>query len=98
MVFSFVYGFFGAGYVALWAWMGSAVSEEPATAIATFSLFCFGKGVRYGVTGPISSPLIRKAIVLRSYGAVRYKSIILFTGTCMLGSEVSVGTCWAIPK
>ena len=82
VVFSIVYGFFGAGYVALWARMGSAVSEEPTAALATFSLFCFGKGVGNVSAGPLSSVLIRNAILLGGYGAVRYKSIILFTGSC----------------
>jgi predicted MFS family arabinose efflux permease len=44
IVFSLVYGFFGAGYVAMWARMGSAVSSEPTAALATFSLFCFQQG------------------------------------------------------
>lgn len=94
VVFALVYGFFGAGYVATWARMGSAVSEEPTAALATFSLFCFGKGVGNVAAGPLSAALIRKGVVLGSYGAVRYKSVIVFTGSCMLGSAVSVGAWW----
>jgi predicted MFS family arabinose efflux permease len=91
VVFALVYGFFGAGYVAMWARMGSAVSEEPTAALATFSLLCFGKGVGNVAAGPLSAALIRKGVVLGSYGAMRYKSVIVFTGSCMLGSAVSVG-------
>ena len=90
IVFSFVYGFFGSGYVAMWARMGSAVSNEPTAALATFSLFCFGKGVGNVVAGPISTTLIRPMIEIGSYGAMKYKGVILFTGSCMLGSTVSV--------
>ena len=90
IVFSFVYGFFGSGYVALWARMGSAVSSEPTTALATFSLFCFGKGVGNVVAGPISAFLIQPITDLESYGVMKYKAVILFTGSCMLGSTVSV--------
>ena len=90
IIFSFVYGFFGSGYVAMWARMGSAVSNEPTAALATYSLFCFGKGVGNVVAGPISASLIRPMIEVESYGVMKYKSVILFTGACMFGSTVSV--------
>ena len=98
ILFSFIYGFFGAGYVAMWARMGSAVSDEPTAALATFSLFCFGKGVGNVVAGPISALLIQPIIVVGNYGAMKYKGIILFTGACMLGSAFSVGAWYARPK
>jgi MFS family permease len=90
IVFSFVYGFFGAGYVAMWARMGSAVSNEPTAALATFSLFCFGKGIGNVVAGPISASLIKPITEIESYGVMKYKAVILFTGICMLGSTVSI--------
>jgi MFS family permease len=90
IVFSFVYGFFGSGYVAMWARMSSAVSNEPTAALATFSLFCFGKGIGNVVAGPISACLIRPITELESYGVMKYKAVILFTGSCMLGSTVSI--------
>jgi predicted MFS family arabinose efflux permease len=90
IIFSLVYGFFGAGYVAMWARMGSAVSNEPTAALATFSLFCFGKGIGNVVAGPISGSLIRPFTEMESYGAMKYKAVILFMGSCMLGSTVSV--------
>ncbi|KAN0101995.1 MFS general substrate transporter [Hyaloscypha variabilis] len=90
IIFSFVYGFFGSGYVAMWARMGSAVSNEPTAALATYSLFCFGKGVGNVVAGPISASLIRPMIEIESYGVMKYKAVILFTGACMFGSTVSV--------
>jgi MFS family permease len=90
IVFSFVYGFFGAGYVAMWARMGSAVSNEPTAALATFSLFCFGKGIGNVVAGPISASLIQPITEIESYGVMKYKEVILFTGICMLGSTVSI--------
>lgn len=90
IVFAFVYGFFGAGYVAMWARMGSAVTTEPTAALATFSLFCFGKGVGNVVAGPISASLILPFTRVDSYGAMKYKAVILFMGSCMVGSTVSV--------
>jgi hypothetical protein len=93
IVFSFVYGFFGAGYVAMWARMGTAVSEEPTAALATFSLFCGNV-----FAGPLSSSLILPVIVIGSYGVTKYKSVILLSGTCMLCSVVSIGAWYARPK
>lgn len=90
ILFSFVYGSSGSGYVAMWARAGSAVSNEPTAALATFSLFCFAKGVGNVVAGPISASLIRPMTEVESYGLMKYKAIILFTGACMLGSTVSV--------
>ncbi len=98
VAFSFIYGFFGAGYVAMWARMGSAVSDEPTAALATFSLFCFGKGVGNVVVGPMSAGLLQPTVVIGSYGATKYKAVILFTGSCMLCSAVSVAAWWARPK
>ena len=98
ILFSLVFGFFGAGYVAMWARMGSAVSNEPTAALATYSLFCFGKGVGNVVAGPISASLIRPFIELASYGAMKYKAIILFMGSCMLGSTISVAAWYVKQK
>lgn len=90
IIFSLLYGFFAAGYVAMWARMGSAVSNEPTAALATFSLFCFGKGVGNVVAGPISAGLILPSIEIGGYGATKYKAMILFMGSCMLASTVSI--------
>ena len=98
ILFVLTYGFFGAGYVAMWARMGSAVTEEPTAALATFSLLCCGKGVGNVVAGPISAQLIQGRVMVGSYGAMKYRGIILFMGACMLGSAISVGTWWAKPK
>jgi hypothetical protein len=98
IIFSFVYGFFGAGYVAMWARTGTAVSEEPTAALATFSLFCFGKGVGNVFAGPISASLISPVIVIGSYGATKYKAVILLTDACMLCSIVSRGAWYTRPK
>lgn len=78
----------------MWARMGSAVTEEPTAALATFSLFCFGKGVGNVAAGPLSAALIKNGVVIGTYGVLRYRSVILFTGSCMLGSAVSVGGWW----
>lgn len=91
VIFALVYGFFGAGYVAMWARMGTAVTSEPTAAFATFGLFCFGKGVGNVLAGPISGTLITGMVQLGSYGASRYEAVVVFTGACMLVSAGCIG-------
>lgn len=88
--FSLIYGFFGAGYTAMWARMGTAVNSEPSTAFVTFGLFCLQKGVGNILTGPISAALIRQKVDDSMYGVVKYEGIVLFTGICMLASASSL--------
>lgn len=91
VVFALVYGFFGAGYVAMWARMGTAVSSEPTAAFAIFGLFCFQKGVGNVLAGPISGALITGMVRFGSYGVSRYEAVVVFTGVCMLVSAACVG-------
>jgi predicted MFS family arabinose efflux permease len=98
ITFSLVYGFFGAGYVAMWARMGTAVTEEPAAALSTFSLFCFGKGVGNVFAGPVSASLLSPVVIVGRYGVMKYKAVVLFTGTCMLCSAMCVCLWYAKPS
>lgn len=93
--FSLIYGFFGAGYTAMWARMGTAISAEPTIAFTTFGLFCMQKGIGNVLTGPISAALIGQEVKERVYGVFKFESIILFTGSCMLvsGASVAIGYC-----
>ena len=90
LVFAMLFGFFGAGYTAMWARMVTAVSEEQSAALVMFSIFCFGKGVGNVLAGPISSVLILPVIRVSSYGALKYKAVVVFTGGSMLLSAFSV--------
>lgn len=105
IAFSLIYGFFGAGYTALWVRclsakngystpkrmltlfqgrMGTSISNDPTAAFAAFGLLNFGKGVGNVLSGPISGALLGSSHVdVRNYGVGRYKSVILFTGSCM---------------
>ena len=94
-VFSLLYGFFGAGYTALWGRMGTAVSSEPTGAFAAFGCLNFGKGVGNIVAGPLGGALLKELVQLRSYGTARYESVILFTGSCMAISSATVLLCYA---
>jgi MFS family permease len=94
IVFSLIYGFFGAGYTALWGRMGTAISSEPTAAFTAFGLLNFGKGVGNVLAGPISAGLLKDAVNVHRYGAVRYETVVLFTGSCMLVSAAVIPFCY----
>ncbi|KAK5127047.1 hypothetical protein LTR85_008406 [Meristemomyces frigidus] len=107
LIFAMLFGFFGAGYTALWGRMVSAVSEHgeetpgqsnAAQAQAMFSCFCFGKGVGNVLAGPISAGLISNIVHVGSYGALKYKAVVVFTGVSMLLSAISIGPWHLRPK
>jgi predicted MFS family arabinose efflux permease len=96
-VFTMIYGFFGAGYTAMWARMGTAVTSDGTAAFAAFGLFNFGKGLGNVLAGPISAGLLLNSVDTLKYGAGRYKAVILFAGSCMLASAVSATLCYFRP-
>ncbi|KAF2422185.1 MFS general substrate transporter [Tothia fuscella] len=90
VVFSVFYGFFGAGYVAMWARMGSAVSEEPTASLAIFGWFCAGKGVGNVSAGPLSAALVSHNFIAGDHSGAEYRAVIIFTGVCMFCSGAIV--------
>ena len=90
VVFALLYGFFGAGYTAMWARMVTAISNEPSASQAMFGLFCFGKGVGNVLAGPISAGLLNSPSRAGDYGDGMYKAVVLFTGVCLLLSASSL--------
>ncbi|KAJ5169191.1 major facilitator superfamily domain-containing protein [Penicillium canariense] len=90
IAFALVYGFFGAGYTAMWARMSTSVSADPTVAPIIFSLFCFGKGIGNVLTGPLSGNLILPTLEPDAYGLTRYMALVALTGGCMALSAVSI--------
>lgn len=91
IMFALLYGFFGAGYTAMWARMVTAVSDEPSAAQAIFGMFNFGKGIGNVAAGPISAGLLSWGAEGGVYGLGTYKAVVLFTGVCLLASAGSLG-------
>ena len=89
-VFAIVYGFFGAGYTATWARIGTAITAEPSAAFAAFGLLNFGKGVGNVLAGPVGGSLLSAGAGPRGFGAGRYEAIVLFTGSCMMLSAAAI--------
>ena len=98
ILFSIIYGFFGAGYTATWARMGTLISSEPTAAFTAFGLLNFGKGVGNVLAGPIGGALVTDSIDRAGYGVARYEAVILFTGSCMLLSAAAIGLCYFEPE
>ncbi|EMC94745.1 hypothetical protein BAUCODRAFT_73394 [Baudoinia panamericana UAMH 10762] len=88
--FSLIYGFFGAGYTALWGRMGTAISGEPTAAFTAFGLLNAGKGVGNIVAGPIGGAILTSTVNIHRYGSMRYEAVVLFTGSCMLISAATL--------
>ncbi|KAJ5303553.1 MFS monocarboxylate [Penicillium atrosanguineum] len=95
--FALIYGFFGAGYTAMWARMSTSVSADPTATPIIFSLFCFGKGIGNVLTGPLSGNLLFPRLELESYGLRKYMALVIFTGGCMALSGMSICS-WHLGK
>ena len=95
-LFCIVYGFFGAGYTALWGRMGTAVSQDPNAAFAAFGLLNVGKGVGNVLAGPISGALLQRTVIVGSYGASKYHAVVLFSGSCLALSATIIPVSYAL--
>ena len=98
VVFALLFGFFAYGFSSMRARMGTTVSEEPTAALATFGILTFCQGSGNVLAGPISASLLSGGIQRGSYGVLRYKGLIVFTGGCMLLSALSVGSWYIRPR
>ncbi|TLD37894.1 MFS general substrate transporter [Venturia nashicola] len=97
IAFSLLYGFFGAGYTALWGRMVTSVSEEPMAHMAMFSFFNVGKGIGNVSAGPLSAALMGSFVSGDGRKETeRFGPVILFTGITMFCSGVVVvaWVCW----
>lgn len=98
ILFVLLYGFFGAGFTAMWARMVTAVSEEPSASQAMFGLFCYGKGIGNILAGPLGAALLGLSGDVGGYGHGVYKAVVIFTGVSLLLSAGSLGTIYLKPK
>ena len=98
VTFALIFGFFAYGFSSMRARMGTAVSEDPRTALATFSVFVCCQGLGNVLAGPISVGLLHGDVRKDRYGIQRYKAMITFTGTCMLMSALSVIVWYLRPR
>ena len=84
IVFAITYGFFGAGFTAIWARMSTAITDDVTAGPIVFTLLNFGKGIGNVLAGPIGGLLVSQTTESRT--ALSYRWVIICTGTCMLAS------------
>ncbi|TKX22242.1 MFS transporter-like protein 100 [Elsinoe australis] len=91
IVFGIVYGFFGAGFTAIWARMSTAVTDDVTAGPIVFSLLDFGKGVGNVLAGPIGGLLVTPGSQQSGTSSSgSYRWIIVFTGACMFASACTI--------
>lgn len=99
--YAILFGFFGAGYTAMWARMVSKIGGSPSTSQVLFGLFCFGKGLGNILAGPISAGLLRRSthtLPKADYADTSYRWVVIFTGGCLLLSAFSSLSVYCTPK
>lgn len=84
--FAIVYGFFGAGFTAIWARMSTAITDDVTAGPIVFTLLNFGKGVGNILAGPLGGLLVSKPNSAGPPSSSSYRWVIVFTGTCMFAS------------
>lgn len=82
----------------MWARMCTAFGDEPTAALASYSILSVGRGVGNVLAGPISAGLLSRVTDMNDYGVTKYKGLVIFTGSCMLVSAVSIGTPYLRPS
>jgi MFS family permease len=87
IAYAVVFGASGAGYIALWARMGTLFGEKDAPMV--YSVMCAGRGLGSIASGPISSALLMGDVVKGNFGAGRFKYLVLFVGICLAASTTS---------
>ncbi|KAF5619159.1 monocarboxylate transporter 2 [Fusarium tjaetaba] len=84
--YTILYGFFGAGFTAIWARMSTTVTDDATAGPIVFGLLNFGKGVGNVLAGPIGGLLVHNSSALQhssaaeSLNASSYYWVIIFTG------------------
>ena len=46
------------------------------------------------LAGPVGGSLLKEMIHVDSYGTTKYELVVLFTGSCMIVSSVTVALCY----
>ncbi|KAJ0417163.1 major facilitator superfamily domain-containing protein [Aspergillus carlsbadensis] len=90
IVFAIVYGFFGAGFTAIWARMSTAITDDVTAGPIVFSLLNFGKGIGNVLAGPIGGTLVASSESSGASPSMSYRWVIVFTGVCMFASACTI--------
>ncbi|KAJ7475407.1 MFS general substrate transporter [Mycena galericulata] len=95
LVFSFVYGFLGPSWSALWPrFITSIIGDDPHMSSIVLTVFIGGRGVGNVASGPVSTAILRQWALTNktpfAYGLKDYGPLILFTGLMLLLSAAGI--------
>ena len=97
-VMSVIYSMFGAGWEVLWARMSTSVTSSPSGVMTSFGILSCQRGTANILAGLISPKLITDNIIENEYAISRYMGLILFTGTAMTLSALTIAVWYLIPR
>jgi hypothetical protein len=90
IVFAMLYGFFGAGFTAIWARMSTSITDDVTAGPIVFSLLNFGKGIGNVLAGPVGGFLVSNSESTGNPSSLSYRWVIVFTGICMFASASTI--------
>ncbi|KAF5970366.1 monocarboxylate transporter 2 [Fusarium coicis] len=70
--YTILYGFFGAGFTAIWARMSTTITDDATAGPIVFGLLNLGKGVKNVLTGPIGGLLVHDNSALQHLSVVEF--------------------------
>ncbi|KAH7329688.1 major facilitator superfamily domain-containing protein [Stachybotrys elegans] len=88
IVFALIYGFFAAGFTAIWVRMSTAITDDATAGPIVFSSLNFGKGIGNVLAGPIGGFLVSTPNLMDTLAS--YDLVIIFTGVCMFASALTI--------
>ena len=90
LVYALLFGLCAPAYTVLFARMGTTLSKDPNTILASYGMFLALKGLGTVLEGPLSGVLKHGPVEKGQYAAGAYDRMILFTGVSMLLSALAV--------
>lgn len=90
VLFAMVYGFFAYSFASFRAGISRVVSDDPSSVLAIYSILVFCQGIGNILAAPISSWLLRNPVDVDSYGILKFKTLVLFTGGSMAVSGLII--------
>ena len=95
---SIIFSSFGAGWEVLWARMSTSVTNNPGAIMTSFGILSCQRGVANVLAGVISPYLTTGAIVEYEYGMSKYMPLVLFTGSALLLSALTIVAWYLVPR
>lgn len=89
-IYALLFGLCAPAYTVLFARMGTALSKDSDTVLASYAVFMAFKGLGNVLEGPLSQALKAGPVNRDQYASGAYARMVLFTGACMVLSALMV--------